>query len=75
MAASRMNLMTLVGMSMNSRIESARRRNYGDDGVGGLLPNDIALELGVATRGHVEVPGAVFADGEDVVLSRDGSVP
>jgi hypothetical protein len=25
----------------------------GDDGVGGLLPNDLALELGVASRGHV----------------------
>jgi hypothetical protein len=30
---------------------------FGDDGSGRLVPNDLALELGVATRGHVVVLG------------------
>jgi hypothetical protein len=41
---------------------------FGDNGVGGLVPNDIALELGIATCGHEVVPVAVFADSEDIVL-------
>jgi hypothetical protein len=57
MAASRMSSMSLMEMLINSR-------KFGDDGVGGLVAND----LGVTTRGHVVVPGAVFADSEDVVL-------
>jgi hypothetical protein len=55
-------------MWVKSRIRSATASRSGDNGVGGLVPNDLALELGVATRGHLVIPGAVFADGEDIVL-------